>query len=448
MAGFDNGEIHGLAGEIRTALESDQYDLGGYSEVRAIDLIRNAFGTPLPAPTKMIKCQFVVGGGKLVRSRYDDDLPKWLISALREIGFTEDRSAAETFDSQGTYKQQHDTGQNLKYLIVYPRVACASKPSGGGSDSAATASSGIPDEHSPEYVALVTDKSTFQDMVGAKVTSYAQKRKLLKFLQEKNEDLKAIEAKLIAGNMLSPSEQAWYDGGFNADEEKLTWLQNEIKKMVDEGKLTGREKADLVKQIEQNITTTQEELATARADNKPKKVEKLETKLSTLQQRKSTVLTVNPIVPDLANSTEIQKLYIQLFPLQSLEDKQRAMTLTLAELKQVQLKTDLETQIKELELSSRGWFQDDEDFQERCAAVEAAAKAKFKAKSADAKKKSSTGGGSVGGSTQKSGVRPTGGLSGWSTVATKKAGSGVSYASAAKKSGSSAFSALGDSDDD
>jgi|EP01033_Poteriospumella_lacustris_P012198 hypothetical protein len=448
MAGFDNGEIHGLAGEIRTALESDQYDLGGYSEVRAYDLIRNAFGTPLPAPTKMIKCQFVVGGGKLVRSRYDDDLPKWLIGALREIGFTEDRSAAETFDSQGTYKQQHDTGQNLKYLIVYPRIAYASKPS-GGSDATASAPSGIPDEHSPEYIALATDKSTFQDMVGAKVTSYAQKRKLLKFLQEKNEDLKAIEAKLVAGNMLSPSEQAWYDGGFSADEEKLTWLQNEIKRMVDEGKLTGREKADLVKQIEQNIATTQEELTTARADNKPKKVEKLEAKLTTLQQRKSTVLTINPIVPDLANSTEIQKLHIQWFPLQSLEDKQRSMTLTLADLKQVQLKTDLEAQIKELELSSRGWFQDEEDFQERCEAVQAAAKAKFKAKSADAKKKPSTGGGSSlgGGSTQKSGVRPTG-LSGWSTVGTKKAGSGVSYASAAKKSGSSSFSALGDSDDD
>ena len=33
--------------------------------------------------------------------RYPEDLPKWLVAALREIGFTEDRSAAETFDSQG-----------------------------------------------------------------------------------------------------------------------------------------------------------------------------------------------------------------------------------------------------------------------------------------------------------------------------------------------------------
>lgn len=445
MAAFDQGgEIHGLAGEIRTALESDQYDLGGYNEVRAHDLIQNAFATPLPAPTKMIKCQFIVGGGKLVRSRYDEDLPKWIIAALREIGFTEDRSSAETFDSQGTYKQQHDTGQNLKYLIVYPRVACASGNAGakaGGAEEAAM------DEHSPEYIAMVADKSTFQDMVGAKITSYAQKKKLLKFLQDKHEEFKAVESKLVSGQQLSSTEQQFYDSNSGADEEKLVWLQNEIKTMIDQGQLTGREKADLLKQVDSNIATTQTEITEARTENKPKKVEKLEAKLAALQQRKSTVQTINPIACDLPNSADIQKLYIKLFPLLALDEKSRSMSLTLADLKQLELKTDLEAEIKALQIESRGWFQEDEDFQERCAAVEAAAKAKYKAKSAaDAKKKPSSG--SAGAGTQKAGVRSTGGLSGgWSTVGTKKAG-GVSYASAAKKTGSSAFGALGDSDDD
>jgi hypothetical protein len=41
-----------------------------------------------------------VGGGKLVRSRYSEDMTKWMVAALREIGFSEDRSAAETYDSQ------------------------------------------------------------------------------------------------------------------------------------------------------------------------------------------------------------------------------------------------------------------------------------------------------------------------------------------------------------
>ena len=60
-----------------------------------------AFSNPLTAPTEMIRCTFVVGGGKLVRSKYSEDLPKWMAMALRDINYSEDRSAAETFDSQG-----------------------------------------------------------------------------------------------------------------------------------------------------------------------------------------------------------------------------------------------------------------------------------------------------------------------------------------------------------
>jgi hypothetical protein len=447
MASFDSGEIHGLAGEIRTALESDQYDLGGYNEVRAYDLIHNAFGTPLPAPTKMIKCQFVVGGGKLVRSRYDDDLPKWLIAALREIGYTEDRSAAETFDSQGTYKQQHDTGQNLKYLIIYPRVACASAPAAAGSTNAAEAS--MMDEHSPEYVALVADKATFQDMVGAKVTSYAQKKKLLKFLQGKYEEFKKIEEKLVSGAQLSSVEQHFYDCNSGADEEKIVWLQNEIKLMVDRGELTSREKTDLLRQIDTNIASIQTELDEARTENKPKKVEKLEVKLTALQQRKTMVQAISLIAADLPNSADIQKLYLKMFPLQALEEKSRSISLTLADLKQLELKSDLEAEIKALQTESRGWFQDEDDFQERCAAVENAARVKYRTKSAADAKKKPTGGSSLGGAS-KPGVRAGGaGTTAWSTVGVKKVG-GASYTSAAKKSstGASSFSALGDSDDD
>ena len=77
------------------------YDLSGYTESRARDLVVSAFSSPLSAPTEMIRVTFVVGGGKLVRSKYSEDLPKWLTMALRDIGYTEDRSAAETFDSQG-----------------------------------------------------------------------------------------------------------------------------------------------------------------------------------------------------------------------------------------------------------------------------------------------------------------------------------------------------------
>ncbi len=61
--------ISGLAGEIRSSIESDQHDLAGYTESRIKDLIHSAFGAPLTAPTAMLRFTFVVGGGKLIRAR-------------------------------------------------------------------------------------------------------------------------------------------------------------------------------------------------------------------------------------------------------------------------------------------------------------------------------------------------------------------------------------------
>eukprot|EP01032_Pedospumella_encystans_P028102 gene28102-31744_t len=89
MAEFEGKtQLSGMAGEIRSATTSEQFDLGGYTELRATDLIKSAFSSPLTEPTKMIRFTFVVGGGKLVRSKYNDDLSKWMIAALREVGYT------------------------------------------------------------------------------------------------------------------------------------------------------------------------------------------------------------------------------------------------------------------------------------------------------------------------------------------------------------------------
>ena len=94
-------QLSGMAGEIRSSLTSEQFDLANYTELRARDLVLAAFSSPLSAPTTMVRFTFVVGGGKLVRAKYSDDLPKWMGAALRDIGYIADASAAETFDSQG-----------------------------------------------------------------------------------------------------------------------------------------------------------------------------------------------------------------------------------------------------------------------------------------------------------------------------------------------------------
>jgi hypothetical protein len=203
----------------------------------------------------MVRFTFVVGGGKLVRSRYAEDLPKWMATALRDIGFSEDRSAAETFDSQGiilsrdptipgdfndettllfktgTFKQQHDTGQNLKYLIVYPRVACAAAaaaaPGGasGGKVGAAGPGEEQLDTKSPEYIVSACELETFKEIVASKTSSWRQSKRLLKVLQDSVERFQAIEAKLCSGAPLTPFEQSVYEANSGVDAEKITWLQ-------------------------------------------------------------------------------------------------------------------------------------------------------------------------------------------------------------------------------
>lgn len=431
-------EASGLARDIRLTITSEQFDLGGYTEQRARDLIHTAFKTPLTAPAEMIRITLVVGGGKLVRSRYPEDLPKWLVAALREIGYTEDRSAAETFDSQGTFKQQHDTGQNLKYLIVYPRVACGMMK---GSEKAESESVTL-DQSSPEYIVVACELATFQDIVASKVLSYNQKKRLLKLLQQKSEEFKAIEAKLVSGIALTPREQTVYDSNSGSDQEKINYLQNATKEMVDNGKLTNREKVELVNSIEANVQTLNAEVEAAKAENKPKKLEKVESKRDASIARKAFVEKLEPIAPRLQYGDEIRKLYVRLFPLKALlEEKERSMSLTTADFKLLEEKPELEAQILEYQRRSKGWFEDEPDFEERCQFEENEAKKAYRAKkaAADAKKGGTkSAGGTVG--------KQSSSASAWSTVAKKPGSTGT--VSKTTKTSKSGFAAAFDSDSD
>lgn len=441
MAEFEGkAQLSGMAGEIRSATTSEQFDLGGYTEQRATDLIASAFASPLTEPTKMIRFTFVVGGGKLVRSKYSDDLSKWMIAALRDVGYTLDASAAETFDSQGTFKQQHDTGQNLKYIIVYPRVTCSEKPVGGAAKEA------VVDRSSPEYIACACEASTFKDMVASKVVSYKQKKHLLQVLQASADRFQEVEAKLISGAALTTLEQGIYDSNSGADTEKITWLQSEIKHMVDGGKLTKSEKADLIQSIDSNLAATEKEIAEATAESKPKKVEKLAAKKDAIAARKAAVALITPVQHRLAQSEAIQKLYMRLFPLVALEDKGRSMSLTLADLKTLEEKSDIEEAIRNLESASRGWFVEDGDFAALCQAEATEARDKYNKKLASAAgAKKPSGGGGLG---SKSGAGKSTATSGWGTVSGKKAASGSTGGGGGAKKASGGFAAAFGDDDD
>lgn len=344
-------EGHGLVGSIRSATTSEQFDLAGYTEVRTRDVIVGAFTKPLDAPTEMVKFTFIVGGGKLVRSRYDEELPKWVTNSLRELGYSEDRSAALDFSSQGTFKHQHDTGQNLKVVIVFPHVTCAQV-----SSSSEVITTPTIDTTSKEYIITVAELETFKEIISHKVESWALKKRALKVLQDARARFEELEQKLVQGTLLTPEEQLFYDANPSCDQEKINWLQSEIKSMVESGKLTQTEKDVLLENLKSNIETIAEEINVAHAEQKQKRLEKLMEKKLMMEQRKRAVESISPISFPLKYASEIHSLVCRLQPLLLLEEKGRSMSLTLADLKTLEEKDEIERRIIEYENASRYVF--------------------------------------------------------------------------------------------
>ncbi|CAN0342880.1 unnamed protein product, partial [Discosporangium mesarthrocarpum] len=82
------------------------------------ELIRDAFSSPVPAQ-EPFRVTFLTGGGKAQnRQKYDSDLGRFITSALREIGYAEDRAATALLECQGLYKSQHDTHRGVRMLQV------------------------------------------------------------------------------------------------------------------------------------------------------------------------------------------------------------------------------------------------------------------------------------------------------------------------------------------
>jgi hypothetical protein len=331
----------------------------------------------------MVKFSFIVGGGKLVRSKYNEELPKWVNAALREIGFETDASAAETYDSQGTFKQQHDTGKNLIYIIVYPHVVCSA---GGGNEADGGEKESAVNTKSPEYIVSACELDTFKDIVRIKLPYWRQRKACLKILQEYRVQFEEIEAKLCSGKPLATEENALYESNSGQDAEKVAYLQGEIKAQVDAGQLVASEKRDLLVTLVSNL----QEAETAKQE---KKIENIKTRVAALEN-------AVPIIGRLKHGDKIQTLRMKLFPLVALEDKGRSMSLTIADLQTLSDKPDIEESISGMEQASRGWFEADEDFDARCQFEEADAKKNYAAKKGSGTKKKGLGSGGKGAGTQ------------------------------------------------
>mmetsp|Transcript_7446 Transcript_7446/g.16252 ORF Transcript_7446/g.16252 Transcript_7446/m.16252 type:complete len:615 (+) Transcript_7446:79-1923(+) len=382
--------VSGLASSIRSATESATFDLAGQDASSIRSTVTDAFSEPLTLAT-MIRITFVVGGGKLSRSKYDDKAMQAVTSVLKQLEYTEDRGASCVLECAGCFKTQHDTGKNVFTVVVFPRVAGASDASGGGKGRADEEDDEpLLPTNSPGYKMAVSSKQTFENLLSTYCPTYFEKRECLACLEGLLQVEQAIEQKLMKGHPLDSAEQSFYDDSSDL-REKYSFAQKEAAKHVEEGRLTLAEKAALVEMNEKRIETLMNEKSTASVAEKLKKALARKQQLSSLT---SEVLSVasSTYPPPLRYESQLNTLRKKLLPLQALEEKSKGRLLTLGETRSLTEKGELEEEIERLEIASCGWFEEEEAFHERLQK----SRERFDSKHSRAKRGGGGGGGTTG----------------------------------------------------
>jgi hypothetical protein len=319
----------------------------------------------------MIRITFVVGAGKLSRQKYDDKAMLAVTSTLKQLDYVEDRGASCVNECGGCYKTQHDTGKNLFTVVVFPRLAGHEdgRPiHGGGKDESRKIKRGEDYEplipiNSPGYKMAVCRLPTFQNLLSAYCPTYSEKKECLRCLEGLLQVEQAIESKMMVGQPLDAGEQSFYDESSEL-KEKYAHTQQEANKHVEEGKVTLDERRVLVEMNEKRIEALMAEKSSALVAEKLKKAFSRKVQLQKLCDE---VLSMHSTSypPPLRHESKISALRKKLLPLQALEDSSRGRLLTLDETRALAAKDELLEEICELEEGSRGWFEEDEAFQER-----------------------------------------------------------------------------------
>ena len=396
----------GLAGKVRGIQESDEFDLGSIgSAYDAGKLITDAFSTPFSNPLdEMVKVTLVVGAGKANRQKYDSSLMKWIVAALKAIGYGEDKSASCDFESAGTFKTQHDTGRNLIFVHVFPRCSASTQHTHDDEDTV-----DAPARLSREHLLVAAELKTFERTVAKRCPTWSTKKRLQEQLREVRAQFTCIDAKLMNREALDDADNALYELGSGDDlDVKLKSLQKALKDHVDHGNLTKLEKEECLDQMAERVETAPN--ATAK--------QRVEENRAALEKR--SVAAYKP--PKVEHTAAIKALQAKLAPLAALEKRGDSL-LSVAEATKLGEAPDLEERIATLEEASRLWYESDEELTARLANLRKHL-SDLRKKSGAPKKAASSGG--------------------WATVASFSRSSGSKARGGSKPSRGGAFAALGD----
>lgn len=373
-------QVHGMAASIRSAQESETFDLAGLSSSTIEVTMKSAFSDPFPLK-EMIRLTFVTGAGKLSRQKYNDNASKALTKVLNDLGYIDDKGASCVLDSQGCYKSQHDTGKNIKTIVVFPKVYSVLHDR---TDNASKEDKGpkILEEGSPGQLISICNLSDFEKLLSSKCPSWSQKKKCISVISDIRAIIESLEGKLVAGSPLTESEQEFYDScDLSNLQMKDKMVKDEMQKCIDEGKITSIEKKKLLEQVREKLSSIANEINDF--TDKPQKIQQLQEQRMRLKEREKKLESLTPCSPQVLKfQYEIETLRKELHPLLKLEHDTKGRLLTLKETTTLVRKEVIELEILGLEEKSRGWFEDDEDFQLRLDASRALSKSK-----ADAVKK-------------------------------------------------------------
>lgn len=307
----------------------------------------------------MIRITFVVGAGKLARQKYDESAAKVVTSTLRECGFEEDRGASAVLECAGSFKLQHDTGKNLKTVVVFPKVRMSdvgSLSNGvSGMKLAGEAAHKLIPESAPEYKLVHSSMTVFEKNIVNACPSWSQKKGCAKALEGIVDILKGLDNKLMQGTPLSEAEDELYNTvSLKSLEEKLAFVRDLMHKHVEEGRITAEERRSLLEQVRDRIQTLQHEIDEAENEGKKKRVENLRAAKLKAEERKSKIEKTATIAPHpLKHETEIVNLRREILPLLAIEEAAKGRLLTLKESQAVARKDELLAEIQQLEVSMR-----------------------------------------------------------------------------------------------
>ncbi len=331
-------------------------------------MIRDAFTQPFEL-SEMLRLTFITGAGKLGRAKYDDNAARAMTTTLRELGYQEDRGASAMMDCAGSFKLQHDTGKNLKTVVVFPKVSTMNgNPaiSHDGNHNATNAASLI-EEGSIEQKLIQTPINLFPKMVESKCETWNQKKSCTQVINKLKQLAESLDQKLMQGKPLTDPEQDYYNSvSITVLEEKLTCLRDMMTAQVDSGRITTEEKKQLMEQITDRITTLSNEMSEAETQGKAKRVENLKAQLDKTKARQTKIQSASTILPPkLKNEDAIIKLRKEQLPLLELEKAAKGRLLSIKESQSMARKDEIENEVHELELSSRQWFETDSMFEAR-----------------------------------------------------------------------------------